>query len=156
MSKSTLTPPNISKPELIKLTQKYKISASGTKQDIANGLWSIRSHAMSLTDLEKILPMLSDDNKTLAKKLIHNINTQPITDYKGMWKPLPKPISKMSRKYLVSNLQLFRDAWEKVTTRNQDLDDERLHDATDAELRQLIKFYYSDEAKNMAAYWLHK
>jgi len=74
--------------------------------------------------------------------------------YEGMWKNKPKPLSKMKRAELVRNLQNFRDAWERVTTRNQDLSDERLNEETVVELRKLIKYYYSDTAKRQAEDWL--
>ncbi len=73
-----------------------------------------------------------------------------------MWKPLPKPLSKMSREELIRNLRSFRDAWEKITTRNQDLHNERLASETTEQLRNLLKFYYSNDAKNLATSWLQK
>ncbi len=71
-----------------------------------------------------------------------------------MWKPLPKPLSKMPREELIRNLRMFRDSWEKITTRNQDLHDERLAEESTKQLRQLLKFYYSNEAKLIAEDWL--
>ena len=68
----------------------------------------------------------------------------------------PKSLSKMSRNELISNLQSFRNAWEQITTRNQDLDNKRLAGETTEELRNLLKFYYSDAAKNLAISWLQK
>ena len=73
-----------------------------------------------------------------------------------MWKPLPKPISNMSREELIKNLRSFRNAWEKITTRDQDLSDERLREESNEQLKKLIKFYYSDEGKNLADEWLRK
>ena len=73
-----------------------------------------------------------------------------------MWKPLPKPISNMSREELIKNLRSFRNAWEKITTRDQDLSNERLKEESNEQLKKLIKFYYSDEGKNLAAEWLRK
>ena len=60
-------------------------------------------------------------NKKKVGKIINNI-----TDYKGLWKPILKSISKMSKKELINNVKKFRNDWEIVTTRNQDLSDERL------------------------------
>jgi CRISPR/Cas system CSM-associated protein Csm2 small subunit len=88
-------------------------------------------------------------NKKKVGKTINNI-----TDYKGLWKPLPKLISKMSKEELINNLKKFRNAWETVTTRDQDLSDERLKNESTQELKNLIKFYYSDEAKKLAIEWL--
>ena len=43
-----------------------------------------------------------------------------------------------------------------VTTRNRDLSDERLKEETEKDLRGLLKFYFSDEAKQIAGDWLRK
>ena len=67
-----------------------------------------------------------------------------------------KPISSMTRDELIKNLQNFRDSWEKNTTRNQDLSDERLNDEPTDRLRKIITFYYSNDAKLMAEEWLRK
>ena len=40
--------------------------------------------------------------------------------------------------------------------RNQDLSDGRLANETTEDLRKLLKFYYSNEAKNLATSWLQK
>lgn len=74
--------------------------------------------------------------------------------YKGLWKKKPKPLSQMNRSELVKHLKSFRNAWEKVTKRNQDLCDGRFKDETVVSLRKLIKYYYSDEAKRQAEEWL--
>ena len=71
-----------------------------------------------------------------------------------MWKPLPKPLKKMKRNELIKYLQSFRDSWETITTRNQDLDDDRLNIETDDELRNLLEFYFSDDAKHIAEDYL--
>ena len=71
-----------------------------------------------------------------------------------MWKPLPKPLNKMKRNELIKHLQYFRDIWEKITTINQDLDDDRLNIETDDELRNLLEFYFSDDAKHLAEDYL--
>jgi hypothetical protein len=71
-----------------------------------------------------------------------------------MYEPLPKPISSMTREELIKNLQKFRDSWEKITTRDQDLSDERLNSEPTKRLRNQIKFYYSDDAKFLAEEWL--
>ena len=62
----------------------------------------------------------------------------------------------MTREELIKNLKSFRNAWEKITTRDQDLSDERLKEESTDDLRKLIKFYYSDEGKNIAADWLRR
>ena len=73
-----------------------------------------------------------------------------------MYEPLTKPISSMTREELIKNLQKFRDSWEKITTRDTDLSDERLNDEPTDQLRNLIKFYYSTSAKLSAEDWLRK
>jgi hypothetical protein len=45
--------------------------------------------------------------------MIYKQDEQPITEYKGMWKPMPKALNKMSRIELIHNLRNFRDAWER-------------------------------------------
>ena len=84
--------------------------------------------------------------------------TTQIGNYRGMWKPTPpKPIHQMSRDELIRNLRKFRDAWEKITTRNSDLGDERLANETTDGLRNLISFYYGDGgAKETAEPWLRE
>lgn len=145
---------DISVEKLKQLKKKYQVLVSGSKSDLANGLWRVRRSAINKSDLILILPLLNKENKKEVEKLLKNINDKPITNYKGLWKPLPKPISNMSREELIKNLKLFRNAWEKITGRYQDLSDERLKEESTEELRKLIKFYYSDEGKNIAAEWL--
>ena len=53
----------------------------------------------------------------------------------------------MTRPELLKNLRSFRDSWKKVTNVHQDLDDVRLKDESDADLRELLKFYYSKGGK---------
>ena len=60
----------------------------------------------------------------------------------------------MTREELIKNLKSFINAWKKITTRDQDLSDGRLKEESTDELKKLIRFYYSDEAKNLAAEWL--
>ena len=152
----TISKKDISVEKLKELKKKYQVLVSGSKSDLANGLWRVRRSAINKSDLILILPLLNKENKKEVEKLLKNINDKPITNYKGLWKPLPKPINSMSREELIKNLKSFRNAWEKITERNQDLDDERLKEESTDELKKLIRFYYSDEAKNIAAEWLRK
>ena len=70
----------------------------------------------------------------LAQKLIQRRKDHPITDYKGMWKPQPKPLNKMSRKELIRHLRAFKKAWEAPwDARNQDIDFE----GSDASLKSI-------------------
>nr|UZT29145.1 hypothetical protein [Nucleocytoviricota sp.] len=140
--------------KLKQLKKKYSVLVSGNKSELANGLYRVRRNAINLDDLELIYPLLNKENKKEVEKIINKRINNPITDFKGLWKPLPKPINKMTREQLIKNLKDFRNAWEKITTRSQDLSDERLKEEPTQELQKLIKFYYSDEAKNLAMEWL--
>ena len=150
----TISKKDISIEKLKQLKKKYKVSVSGSKSDLANGLWNVRRSSINQSDLILILPLLNKENKKEVEKLLKNIKDNPITNYKGLWKPLPKPISNMSREELIKNLKSFRNSWEKITQRNQDLSNERLKEESTEQLRKLIYFYYSDEGKNLAAEWL--
>ena len=100
---------------------------------------------------KKILPLLPKKDKKKVEKLLLQRENNPIINYKGMWKPLPKSLSKMSRNELIKHLRSFRDAWEKETRGNQDLGDERLKEETDKNLRRLLEFYFSNGARQIAA-----
>ena len=141
---------------LKQMKKKYSVLTSGSKKDIAYGLWRVSGHTMTDKDLALISYLLPRKDQKIIEKKIKFRSDNTITNFKGLWKPLPKPLSKMSREELIRNLRLFRDAWEKITTRNQDLDNERLATETTEQLRKLLKFYYSDEAKLIAEDWLRK
>jgi hypothetical protein len=148
---------DISITELKNLAKKYSVLSSGkSKSQLALHIYNIISHAMTTPDLERIVHLLPGKEKRKAKQMIDKQRENPITNYKGMWKPLPKPLNKMSRVELIRNLRHFRDAWEKETGRNQDLSDERLAGETDKTLRQLLGWYYTDEAKIIAANWIRE
>jgi hypothetical protein len=148
---------DISLTELKKLATKYSVLSSGkSKSQLALLIYNISSHSMTTPDLERIVHLLPGKEKRKAKQLIDKQRENPITDYKGMWKPLPKPLNKMSRREMIRNLRNFRDAWEKETGRNQDLSDERLDGETDKTLRQLLGWFYTDAAKNIAANWIRE
>ena len=146
---------DISLTELKKLATKYKVLSSGkSKSQLALLIFNIRSHGMTTSDLEKIVHLLPSKEKRKAKLMIDKQREYPITDYKDMWKPMPKPLNKMSRVELIRNLRHFRDAWENETGRNADLSDERLDGETDKTLREHLGWYYSDTAKNLATNWI--
>jgi hypothetical protein len=148
---------DISLTELKKLATKYSVLSSGkSKSQLALLIYNISSHSMTTPDLERIVHLLPGKEKRKAKQLIDKQRENPITDYKGMWKPLPKPLNKMSRREMIRNLRNFRDAWEEETGRNQDLSDERLDGETDKTLRQLLGWFYTDAAKNIAANWIRE
>ena len=147
---------NMTIKDLNLLKKKYQVSSHGNKKEIALGLWRVRGSAMNDNDLEKIVDLLPSVEKKRAVKLLSKRETQPITNYRGLWKPQPKPLRQMKRAELIKNLQGFRDAWERTTTRNTDLGDSRLEAESTDNLRELIKWHYSDDAKQLAGDWLRK
>ena len=148
--------PDISLEKLKQLNKKYNVTTSGSKEKIAQGLFRLSSSTIESNDLELIYHLLDKTQQKKATKLIDVRISKPITNYKGMYEINKKPISSMTRDELIKNLRKFRDSWEKITTRNQDLSDERLKDETTDALRKLIKFYYSNSAKLLAEDWLRK
>lgn len=66
------------------------------------------------------------------------------------------PISTMTRSQLISELRKYRNAWQTATTRHQDLDDVRLKTETVAELRSLLKWFYTDRSREQAQEWMDK
>jgi hypothetical protein len=145
----------ISLEELKKIGERNTVSTSGaSKSGLALRIYKIRSQGLSIGDLKKIIPFLPSKEKREAKQMLMKQNENPITDYKGMWKPVPKPLNKMSRREMINNIRKFRDAWEEETGRNQDLRDERLAEETDKTLREHLTWYYSETAKNMAGNWI--
>ena len=147
---------DISVDKLRQLLQKYNVTTRGSKEAMAQGLFRLSSSIIESNDLELIYNLLDKGHQKKATKLIQDRINKPITNYKGMYEPLTKPISSMTREELIKNLQNFRASWEKITTRDQDLSDERLNDEPTHKLRKLIKFYYSDSAKLLAEDWLRK
>ena len=142
--------------DLRQLKKKYSVSVNGSKKEMANGLWTVRGESMSSEDIQYILPILDNINKNEAEKLLQRRNTNVITNYKKMWKPMPKPLNQMTREEIVKELRSFRNAWEKITTRSMDLSDERLGYESLTSLKSLLKHYYSDESKLQAEEWLRK
>ena len=146
---------SISIAELVKIGKKNKVLTSGaSKGALALRIYKIRGSGLSTEDLEKIVDLLPSKDKRKAKKMIERQNENPVTDYKGMWKPAPKPLTKMMRSEMIHSLRGFRDAWEREMGRNQDLSDERLAGETDKNLREHLTYYYSETAKNQAANWI--
>ena len=146
---------SISTAELVKIGKKNKVSTSAaSKGALALRIYKIRGSGLSTEDLEKIVELLPGKDKREAKKMIQQQSENPVTDYKGMWKPAPKALNKMSRSEMIRSLRAFRDAWEREMGRNQDLSDERLAGETDKNLREHLTYYYSETAKNQAANWI--
>jgi hypothetical protein len=147
---------DISVDRLRQLLKKYHASFNGSKEAMAQKLFRLSGSTIESNDLELIYNLLDKTQQKKATKLIEDRINKPITNYKGMYEPLTKPISSMTREELIKNLQKFRDSWEKITTRDQDLSDERLNSEPTERLRNQIKFYYSDDAKFLAEDWLRK
>ena len=145
---------DISQETLIKMTKKYHVTSSGSKKQLAQRLWSVSGSTMSAKDLHKIVHLLSKDDQRKVNGEIKKQIEQPITNYMGMWYPQPKPLTDMSRSELLKHVRNFRESYEKITTRNQDLGDERLLEETDKDLRNHLKWYFSDEAKILSEGWL--
>ena len=145
---------NISQEALIKLTKKYHVTSSGSKKQLAERLWYVSGSTMTAKDLHKIVHLLSKDNQKKVNGEIKKQIEEPITNYMGMWYPQPKPLTDMSRSELLKHVRNFRESYEKITTRNQDLGDERLLEETDKELRNHLKWYFSDAARILSEGWL--
>lgn len=145
---------NISQEALIKLTKKYHVTSSGSKKQLAERLWYVSGSTMTAKDLHKIVHLLSKDNQKKVNGEIKKQIEEPITNYMGMWYPQPKPLTDMSRSELLKHVRKFRESYEKITTRNQDLGDERLLEETDKELRNHLKWYFSDAARILSEGWL--
>jgi hypothetical protein len=147
---------DISVDKLRQLLKKYNVTTSGSKEAMAQGLVRVSNFLIESADLELIYNLLDKAQQKKATQLIQDRINKPITNYRGMYEPPTKPISSMTREELIKNLQKFRDSWEKITTRDTDLSDERLNDEPTDQLRNLIKFYYSTSAKLSAEDWLRK
>lgn len=147
---------DISLERLKQLNKKYNVITSGSKKIMAQNLWRVRGSTLASKDLELIYHLLDKSQQNKAKQLVVARINKPITDYKGMYEINKKPISSMTRIELIKNLRKFRDSWEKITNKDQDLSDERLNDESTDTLRKLIKFYYSIPAKRLAEDWLRK
>lgn len=148
----------VSLARITQIGKKYNVSTSGkSKAHIAEILFNIRGNALSTRELQDIHHLLPSKQKKEAHRMIAIQTETKITDYKGMWRPAPKPLHNMTRKEMITSLCEFRDAWEKNTGRNQDLSDEKLAgDMTDKDLRQRLEYYYSDAAKHQAANWIRE
>lgn len=147
----------VSLTRITQIGKKNGVSTSGkSKSHIAEILFNIRGNALSTRELQEIHNLLPSKQKKEAREMIADQLKTPVTDYKGMWRPAPKPLHDMTRREMINNLCEFRDAWEKNMGRNQDLSDERLAGETDKGLRERLKYYYSDTAKHQAANWIRE
>ena len=69
---------------------------------------------------------------------------------------MPKPLTQMSREELIKELRSFRNAWERITSKNMDLSNSRLRSESLTSLRSLLKHFYTNESKLLAEQWLRK
>lgn len=145
---------SVSTNTLKKIAKRNHCTVHGSKKNIAQTIWNVRHAALNSEDINMILPFLEKKDLSRVKKLIKQREDFPVKNYKNLWLPQPKPLSKMSCEELINNLRKFRNAWEKISTRNQDLPDSRLQNSSTSELRKLIKYYYSESCKNQAEEWL--
>lgn len=59
-----------------------------------------------------------------------------------------------TRTGLLEQLRAFRDGWGEITTRHQDLSDERLAETSTPALRAFVKEYASPQMRALLASWL--
>lgn len=146
---------NVSLEDLKKLAKKHNVSSAGkSKGELALLLFNIRGTGLSTEELKKIVELLSGKEKRKAKEMIAKQMGNHITDYRGLWRPEPKPIDKMTRNEIINNLRKFRDAWEHEQGRNQGLSDEIMAGESETNLRERLSWYFSETAKNQAANWI--
>ena len=146
---------NVSLEDLKKLAKKHKVLSAGkSKGELALLIFNIRGTGLSTQELKKIVDLLSGKEKRKAKEMIAKQMGNQITDYRGLWRPAPKPINKMSRNEIINNLRKFRDAWEHEQGRNQGLSDEIMAGESETNLRERLSWYFSETAKNQAANWI--
>ena len=146
---------NVSLEDLKKLAKKHNVLSSGkSKNSLALLIFNIRGTGLSTEELKKIVDFLPSKEKRKAKEMVTKQIINPITDYRGLWRPAPKPIDKMTHNEIINNLRKFRDAWEHETGRNQGLSDEMMASVSDTNLRERLSWYFSETAKNQAANWI--
>jgi hypothetical protein len=146
---------NVSLEDLKKLAKKHNVLSSGkSKNSLALLIFNIRGTGLSTKELKKIVDFLPSKEKKRAKEMVAKQIENPITDYRGLWRPAPKLIDKMTRNQIINNLRKFRDAWEHETGRNQGLSDEMMDSVSDTNLRERLSWYFSETAKNQAANWI--
>ena len=75
-------------------------------------------------------------------------------NYKGLWYPPPKSVSKMSRDEVMRHLRHFRKVWQKMTSRHMDLDEDRLKAESTEELRGLLTSYFDEGSREIALDYL--
>ena len=156
-TKPPRTPPpskDITQEALVKMAKNHHVTTSGSKKQLAEKIWRVRTNALPAKDLTKIVHLLSKESQKEVNQNIKEQIEQPITNYRGMWYSQPKPLTEMPREELLRRIRQFRNAFEKVTTRNQDLNDDRLAGETNKQLRSHLKYYFSEGARIQSEDWL--
>lgn len=77
-------------------------------------------------------------------------------NYSNLCGTYSTPIFKMNRDELLSKIKLYRNNWEKLTKRSMDQDDEYLETLSVKDLRNIIKWYYSDNCRKNSREYLNK
>ena len=140
---------------LRKLMRTHAVTGGRTKLQMAEALMRVRGTALPTAALEAILPLLRGPSAAEARRVLRRrAAAGPVTSYRGLWQKRPKAVAAMKRDELITHLRAFRNAWERVTQRDQDLSNARLQRETVAGLRSLLAFYYSDTSRVLAEEWL--
>ena len=79
-----------------------------------------------------------------------------IPNYLNLCGTYSTPLFKMKRNELLSKIKLYRNNWEKLTKRTMDQDDEYLDTLSIKELRDIIKWYYSEDCRKNSRDYLNK
>lgn len=145
---------DITQEALVKMAKHHKVTTSGSKKELAEKIWRVRPNALPAKDLTKIVHLLSKESQKEVNQNIKEQTEEPITNYRGMWYSQPKPLTEMPREELLKRIRMFRNAFEKITTRNQDLNDDRLAGETNKQLRNHLKYYFSEGARIQSEEWL--
>ena len=156
-TKPPRTPPpskDITQEALVKMAKNHQVTTSGSKKELAEKIWRVRPNALPAKDLTNIVHLLSKESQKEVNQNIKEQTEQPITNYRGMWYSQPKPLTEMPRSELLKRIRMFRNAFEKITTRNQDLNDDRLAGETNKQLRNHLKYYFSEGARIQSEEWL--
>ena len=77
-------------------------------------------------------------------------------NYSNLCGTYSTPIFKMNRDELLSKIKLYRNNWEKLTKRSMDQDDEYLETLSVKDLRNIIKWYYSEDCRKNSREYLNK
>merc|ERR1712188_273874 len=77
--------------QLERMRRKYEVSAYGSKKEIALGLWRVRGRAMQDEDVQTILPLLPNEAKKRAERLLSGRKNTKFWIIKGCGNHNPNP-----------------------------------------------------------------